>query len=137
MLVVLGYTTAGALAAGVGCLPLFLLKNIDAYAQGVSAAVASGVMAMASIGKSAYHAKSSINAQKILFIELLWESVSCAVDYNVYLSLLGCFLGVLLVGLTDKLVDNFNISIGDLNGASARRAIVVLGVMTLHSFAGL
>lgn len=53
------------------------------------------------------------------------------------LSLFGVFLGVLLVGLTDRLVDNFNISIGDLNGASARRAVVVLGVMTLHSFAGL
>lgn len=110
------YTMFGALACGLGVVPLYLLRKIDDNVQGICASIAAGVMAMASI-------------------ELLREGWDAPVPSSSYLCSLGFILGILLVLSTDVFVESIGISIGDLKGADARRAIVVLSVMTLHSFA--
>jgi zinc transporter ZupT len=102
-----------ALATGLGALPLAVVREIPRRWLGLSNAVAGGLMLAASFS-------------------LVYEGI----DVGAWRMLGGFVLGIALIALADRWTQRHaDLSVADLSGADARKAIVILGVMTLHSFA--
>ena len=102
-----------AIMTGVGALPFLFIRNIGERAIGWSNAAAAGLMMAAS------HS-------------LVAEGVSLAAG----LTLAGIVLGLVAILGSDRLLDKAgDFEIAELEGASAVRALLILGIMTAHSFA--
>jgi len=102
-----------AIATGLGAAPLLLKRDIGGRALGAANAVAAGLMLAASFG---------------LMVE--GNGISAA------RTVLGMILGVGLVVLGQRALDGHqDVQVGDLRGVNARRAILLIGIMTVHSFA--
>lgn len=102
-----------AIMTGAGALPFLFFRNIGDRAIGWSNAAAAGLMLAAS------HS-------------LISEGVSLAAA----LTLAGVVLGLVAILASDRLLERAgDFSIADLEGASAVRALLILGIMTAHSFA--
>lgn len=102
-----------ALATGLGAIPLIWARDKGPRLRGIGSAVAAGLMIAASIQ---------------LFLEGtgsgLWPTV------------LGAGLGAVFMIVTRRLLpDHEGMHVGELAGADARKAILIVGVMTLHSSA--
>lgn len=101
-----------ALATGLGALPLLVWRTMTPLWLGLSNALAAGFMLGASLG-------------------LLYEGSSV----GTFKTAGGAALGVAFVAATHGLLDKrTDLHLGALRGASATRALLVIGVMTLHSF---
>jgi zinc transporter, ZIP family len=104
---------ATALATGLGALPLVFVRSAGDTVLGVASAVAAGVMLAASLG-------------------LVLEGV----DRSWARAALGAALGGLFVVLTKRrLGDQQDIVVGRLSGEDARKAVLIVAVMTVHSAA--
>lgn len=108
-----------AIATGLGALPFLFVKNIDKKWLGMGNALAAGLMLGASIG---------------LIIEaVMLENV----DDPIIKLFIGMGLGLVLVVVAQKLLsrqgDDFHI--GNVDGADAISMLLIVGVMTVHSFA--
>ncbi|MCA1771444.1 MAG: ZIP family metal transporter [Halomonas sp.] len=102
-----------AIATGLGALPFLFVKNFSPFWLSIFNALAAGLMLAAS------HSLVSEGSQ-----DAPW------------LTLLGMALGLLLVVISDKLIERRGApNVGELSGASARKALLILGIMTVHSFA--
>jgi zinc transporter ZupT len=102
-----------ALATGLGALPLLLRRRIGGRALGVANGIAAGLMLAASFS-------------------LMVEGNEIGVSRTV----LGMILGLGAIALGQRLLkDREEFHVGNLRGADARRALLIVGVMTLHSFA--
>lgn len=100
-----------ALATGLGALPLLLGRRIERL-LGLGAALAAGFMAGASAG---------------LFFE--------GGDLSVGRTAIGAVLGVVFIVITQRMLGHrHDVEFGALRGADARGALMIVGVMTLHSF---
>src|SRR5215204_1943942 len=100
-----------ALATGLGALPLLLGRRIERL-LGFGAALAAGFMAGASAG---------------LFLE--------GSDLSAVRTSLGAVLGVVFIVITRLVLGHrHEVEFGALRGADARGALMIVGVMTLHSF---
>jgi ZIP family zinc transporter len=101
-----------ALATGLGALPLLLGRRIEGPGLGVATAVAAGFMVGASVG-------------------LFREGVGTSLGRTV----MGAVLGVVFILVTSGLLEHHrHLEFGALRGADARGALMIVGVMTLHSF---
>lgn len=102
-----------ALATGLGVLPFIFKKDISPKWSSISNAIAAGLMLAACFG-------------------LLFEAT--ALDE---LKSAGGFLtGLLVILVTNELLNRWeHPDIADLDGINAKRALLILGVMTIHSFA--
>jgi zinc transporter ZupT len=102
-----------ALATGLGALP-FLVKRLQVRSLlGTANAVAAGVMLGATAG---------------LVVE--------GADRDVTGTVLGVLAGIAFVALAQRAVDhNEALALGGLRGADARKAVLIVGVMTVHSVA--
>ena len=101
-----------ALATGLGALPFVFFKKISRNVLGISNALAAGLMLGASAG---------------LIIE--------ANNYSLVRSMLGVLIGIAFISFThNKLHGRDDLHIGELSGADAGKALLIVGVMTLHSF---
>ena len=102
-----------AITTGIGAFPLVFADRISDRWLSIGAAIASGLMLAAShslIGEG-----NSIGA---------WRT------------LIGIATGLLLIVMANQWMENHDTpDVGDLQGASARKALLIVGVMTLHSFA--
>ncbi|MGH3118434.1 MAG: ZIP family metal transporter [Gaiellales bacterium] len=104
--------TATALATGLGALPFLLFKEMTPTWVGVSNALAAGFMVGASAG-------------------LFYEGGLASTPRTV----LGALLGALfVVGSRRVLGGTEDLHVGTLRGAGARSAVMILAVMTIHSF---
>lgn len=103
-----------AIATGFGALPFLFVKQIDKRWLGYGNALAAGLMLGASIG-------------------LIMEGIS----YDVTKLGIGMVLGIVLVVLAQKLIENQagDFHIGDVEGKDAMSMLLIVGVMTVHSFA--
>jgi zinc transporter ZupT len=103
-----------ALATGLGALPLLFARSTGTRALGVSNAAASGVMLGASVS-------------------LVWEGV----DRSVWRSGVGLLVGIGFTMLASRLLHDHprDVALGSLRGEDAVKAILIVGVMTVHSVA--
>lgn len=101
-----------AIATGIGALPFLFVKKLNRNILGISNAVAAGLMIGASAG---------------LIIQ--------AFEYSITRSLLGVLIGVAFIAITHNIIHSRgDLHIGNISGADARKAFLIVGVMTLHSF---
>jgi zinc transporter, ZIP family len=102
-----------AIATGLGAAPFLFVKEMSRWWLGISNAVAAGMMLAASHG-------------------LLVEGSM----YNPWHTILGLLLGAGLTAAGRALVaERHNLHLGTLRGADARKALMIVGVMTVHSMA--
>jgi zinc transporter ZupT len=103
---------ATALATGLGALP-FVFAAPDRRWLGVGNSLAGGLMLGASLG-------------------LVWEGAR----FDVARTGAGLLAGIVFIWATHRLIDRRrDLHLGALRGADARKAVLIVGVMTLHSFA--
>lgn len=109
------------LATGLGTLPFFFIKKFSARWLVSMWGMASGIMLSAS------------------FLGLIPEGLKAAQEYPVfgsqYLSVLfGLLIGVLLVVVARKIVEDIDLDPGTFEEADFKKMILILGVLTVHSF---
>ena len=102
-----------AVATGLGALPFIFVKNLTRRWLGASNAVAAGLMLAASFG-------------------LLYEGV----DYGLGRTLMGALTGLGFIVLVRRLLqrDEHPAVFAQMNDLDARKALLIVGVMTMHSF---
>lgn len=104
--------TLTALATGLGALPFVLTPNPGRSKIGIANALAAGFMTGASIG-------------------LLWEGWS----HSAVRTLVGAAVGVLSIALARRALGKApEAHFGSATGADARRMLLIVGLMTAHSF---
>jgi zinc transporter, ZIP family len=109
---VFGAALLTALATGLGALPLLLGRRIHGPVVGLSTAVAAGFMLGASAG-------------------LVWEGGRLGAGRTAA----GAVGGIVFIVVTRRLLGHSrNVEFGALRGADALGAVMVIAVMTVHSF---
>lgn len=105
--------TITALATGLGALPFFVFRQMSRSWLGLSNSIAAGFM----LGASA---------------ALFWEGA----DIGVVRTLVGALVGVAFIEVTRRRLghEHEHLRLGVLRGADARAALLIVGVMTVHSF---
>jgi zinc transporter ZupT len=102
-----------ALATGLGAIPLAFARRVSDRWLAVGSALAAGLMLAASHGLVAEG--SAIGSWRVL---------------------LGMVTGLVLVVLADRWLDRHETpGVSELQGADAKKALMIVGVMTIHSFA--
>ena len=102
-----------AVTTGLGALPFLFFKKISRWWLSIFHAAAAGLMLGASHN-------------------LIQEGA----NLNPYKSFLGVLVGLVLIVAADKLINRESkLDVADLDGADARKALLILGIMTAHSFA--
>lgn len=111
--VVLGYATLTAFTTGLGALPLLITRHIPTYWVGVGDAVAGGLMLAASFN-------------------LVFEGIG----YSMPRTTLGVLIGLAVIVVSRTWIPEENVpSVGKLTEAGVVKSLLIVGVMTLHSFA--
>lgn len=106
------YAMITAVATGLGALPFFFFKRLTRTWLGISNAVAAGLMLAASFG-------------------LIYEGI----DYDAWMTIGGLLIGMGFIIVSQHIIHSYNdIQFGDLAHADASKILMVIGVMTLHSF---
>jgi zinc transporter, ZIP family len=110
---VLVAATATALATGLGALPFFVFRRMSRSWLGISNSIAAGFM----LGASA---------------ALFWEGA----DIDVARTALGALVGVAFIEVTRRRLGHAHphLHLGVLRGADARAGLLIVTVMTVHSF---
>jgi zinc transporter ZupT len=112
VLMVFFYASLTAVATGLGALPFIFFKRISKRWLGYSNAIAAGLMLTASF-------------------TLIFEGL----EYGLWGTVVGVGVGLGFIYATHSWLEGRqNLSISNLRGADARKALLILGVMTLHSF---
>lgn len=107
------YAFGTALATGLGALPLLAVRRVPPRWMGLANAVAGGLMLTASF-------------------RLIQEGI----EYGMGRTVVGVLVGLVFIAVTQsRLDDGAEVEVGKLRGADARKALLIVGVMTLHSFA--
>ncbi|HSG49652.1 MAG TPA: ZIP family metal transporter [Longimicrobiales bacterium] len=108
------YALATALATGLGAIPFFFVKNVSDRVVGISNAIAAGLMMGASFGL-----------------------VAEGTHHGSLETLGGVFLGVIFILVTQRFLGGYDeeeLVFGAARGESARRMMLMMVVMTVHSF---
>jgi zinc transporter ZupT len=105
---------ATALATGLGAIPLLFFRSAGRSALGVANALAAGVMLGASLS-------------------LVLEGI----DLSVWRTAAGVVAGALFVLLAERYLhhDHDHVALGSLRGEDARKGLLIVAVMTVHSAA--
>lgn len=116
------YGWISAISTGFGVLPLCFISEMREYWIGVTNAIAAGMMSAASyslfIEGCAFHDESDVSC--------LSSSIRTGI---------GCLLGLLFILGTKSFLDqNEDLKLGSLSGADTRKILLIVFVMTLHSF---
>ena len=102
-----------AVVTGLGVIPFVFFKNFNRWWLSIFQAAAAGLMLGAS--HNLIHEGGHINP---------------------FRTFSGMLLGLILIVLADRLISKrSDVDLGDLEGGDARKALLVLGIMTAHSFA--
>ena len=113
VLIVFLYALLTALATGLGALPLLALRRVPDKWMGISNGAAAGLMLAASF-------------------QLVREGLNISMSRTV----IGMLIGLAAIVVSQKVLSrDHEMSVAELEGASARKALLILGVMTAHSFA--
>ncbi|MCH9765071.1 MAG: ZIP family metal transporter, partial [Alphaproteobacteria bacterium] len=111
--VVLAIATATALATGLGALPFLFLNKVSDWWMAVFSAAAAGLMLAAS-----------------------HSLVAEGIELSAQRTLLGLIIGLVAIVISHRVITNGRTpEIANLTGLNASRALLVVGIMTAHSFA--
>ncbi len=105
------YGLLTALATGLGAVPFLFVKKISGRSVALANALAAGLMLGASFG-------------------LLAEGSR----HGAVQTIVGSYAGLLFVLLAHRWIGHDDVSFGDVTGAGARRMLLIVLVMTVHSF---
>lgn len=107
------YAMITAVATGLGALPFFLIKDLTRGWLGISNAIASGLMLAASFG-------------------LIYEGV----NYDLWFTFYGIIIGLVFIIISQKILNRYNntFSIKNINKVDSSKMLLIIGIMTLHSF---
>jgi zinc transporter ZupT len=108
---VLVYALITALATGLGALPFAFVRGVSGGATAWANAVASGLMLGASFGL-----------------------VAEGTRYGAWQTVLGAMVGVAFILVTQRVVARYDVRVADAGGRGAQRMLLVIIVMTVHSF---
>lgn len=101
-----------ALATGLGAIPFLFFPQMSRRLLGLANATAAGLMGAASAG-------------------LIYEGF----DYSIGRTLIGVMLGLAFIAGSQRAIEaRPGFVMGSLKGADARKALLVVSIMTLHSF---
>ena len=104
---------ATAFATGLGALPFFFTRRLERSWLGPANSLAAGLMLGASLG-------------------LVYEGGR----YGVERTALGVLAGAVFIFVSQRLIDSHSaLHLGSLEGADATKALLIVGIMTIHSFA--
>jgi zinc transporter ZupT len=103
---------ATALATGLGALPFAFIRTISGNTVSIANAIAAGLMLGASFGL-----------------------VSEGAAYSGWATFVGANLGVVFILVAQKLLGGYDIDFVGATGISAKRMLLIVVVMTVHSFA--
>lgn len=107
------YALITALATGLGALPFLFVRELPERLLGLGNAVAAGLMLAAS-----------------------FRLVSEGLTYNAPRLVIGVLIGLALIVVAQRWLSNYeHLNVGQLEGAGALKALLIVGVMTIHSFA--
>lgn len=107
------YALITAIATGLGAIPFFFVKKMPKKWLGWSGAAASGIMLAAS-----------------------FRLINEGINYDLYRVLVGVLIGLVFILVSHRWLSKYqNLNVGDLKGANAMKAVLIIGVMTIHSFA--
>jgi zinc transporter, ZIP family len=129
ILLVLAYGWMTAVSTGLGVVPfLFTTQKLSQYWLGIANAVAAGMMLTASgtLAYEGFHVEDDRNQGNLP----ICLGINCA-----YRMVGGFLLGVVFIIFIKWMLDDDDIGVFELQGAEAKRALLVMAVMTLHSFA--
>ena len=116
------YGWISAISTGFGVLPLCFVREMKEYWVGVSNAIAAGVMCAASYS---------------LFVEgcTFHDDNDDSSLSPVLRTAIGCVMGLLFILGTKSFLDSHeDVKVGSLSGADTRKILLIVFVMTLHSF---
>lgn len=106
------YALITAVATGLGAVPFFFVKKLTRKWLGISNAVAAGLMLAASFG-------------------LIYEGL----NYDLWMTIGGALAGLLFIMFSQKIIDrNSNLKLANISRVDSSKILLVLGVMTIHSF---
>jgi ZIP family zinc transporter len=108
---VFGYAMLTAIATGLGAIPFAFVRVVSSRAVAYANAVSSGLMLGASFGLLAEGGRSGS-----------WQTLT------------GALVGVLFVLAADRVLQGREPAFGSVRGAGARRMLMIVAVMTVHSF---
>ncbi|DAZ98416.1 TPA: hypothetical protein N0F65_000130 [Lagenidium giganteum] len=109
-----------AVATGLGALPFYWIHDVDKYWLGICNGLAAGMM-LAATGCLFYEG---------WFIPQHFE-YGVSVSYRLFV---GAFLGVLFIKFTKLYLEDYeDVKVCGLKGMDARKALLIMAVMTLHS----
>lgn len=112
ILLLLAFALITALATGVGVIPFAMFPPVSPQRMGISTSIAAGLMGAASV-------------------TLIREGY----DYSLLGLLVGIVLGILFVYASDRfLQDHDPIRLKGFAAADTRKMLLMVGVMTMHSF---
>ncbi len=111
VLVVFLYGTITALATGLGALPFAFVQSVSARTVAYANAIAAGLMLGASFGL-----------------------VAEATRHGIWQTFVGVNAGVAFIMITQRVLGRYDVRFGSIRGAGARRMILIIVVMTVHSF---
>jgi zinc transporter ZupT len=102
-----------AVVGGLGALPFVFFKNFSRWWLSIFQAAAAGLM-----------------------LGACFNLITEGAHINPFRTIAGVLAGLALIVVADHLISkNTNLDLGDLEGADARQALLILGIMTAHSFA--
>ena len=103
-----------AVVTGLGALPFLFFNNFNRWWLSIFQSAAAGLM-----------------------LGACFNLIQEGANLDPYRTFFGILLGLVMIVLADHLISRrgSNLDVGDLVGADARKALLVLGIMTAHSFA--
>lgn len=107
------YALITAVATGLGAIPFFFVKKMTRSWLGISNAIAAGLMLAASFN-------------------LIYEGL----NYDPWMVVGGVLLGLVFIMISQRILDQYdnNITITNIKQADTQKILLILGIMTLHSF---
>jgi zinc transporter ZupT len=106
------YALATALATGLGAIPFAFVRTVSRRTVAYTNAVAAGLMLGACFG-------------------LIREGTA----YGEWQTIVGAVLGVGFILATERWLDSFDVGFEEVRGAGAKKMVLIMVVMTVHSMA--
>jgi zinc transporter ZupT len=103
-----------AVVTGLGVVPFLFFKDFNRWWLSIFQSAAAGLM-----------------------LGACFNLIQEGAGINPYRTFIGILIGLVLIVIADNFITRrgANLDVGDLVGADARKALLVLGIMTAHSFA--